>query len=342
MHLLRASKKNQSYPEAVGIPLLLSDPCCMLIPFDRVDDFSSLEARLQSIDQSVATISERLSSIAQTPTLVTSSPENYQSDLFSSGKQSQISDAEDKSAEQLETYPPIHRQLDGRGGERYYGSTAAVSLIHASRRILGEMLGNSEAKTNSSVGDLVTRDHSLKTELQNLFDSFPFSESCQEPEFSADGKAVCHPPRSFINSVLDSYLDIIHITGPIFQEDRLRTAIEQHNAGNDVEPIEATKLSFNNIIILTLGLKLRQCRSSEPDSHGMDDDLLLSFLKNSRRAFGYLQLFLEPRLGNVQALISLVSLAAFLSSVIDYVSCDSLTSDFIGYGSSRILGESCL
>ena len=289
----------------------------MLIPFHRVDDFSSLEARLESIDQSVATISERLSSTAQTPAFVASSPETYHSDLFWSEKQSQVSDAEDKSAQRLHTYPPIHRKVDDRGGERYYGSTAAVSLIESSRRILGEILANSEAKTTSSVGDLVTRDHSLKTELQNLFDAFPFPERCQGPDFSADGKAVGHPPRSFINSVIDSYLDTIHITRPVFQEDGLRTAIEQHNAGNDVEPIEATKLSLNNIIILTLGLKLRQCRCTEPDSHGMDDDLLLSFLKNSRRAFGYLQLFLEPRLGNVQALITLVSLATFLSSTID-------------------------
>ena len=314
----------------------------MLIPVHRVDDFSSLEARLESIDQSVATISERLSSTAQTPTLGTSSPETYQSDLFWSEKQSQIADAEDKSAQRLETYPSIHRKVDDRGGERYYGSTAAASLIESSRRILGEILGNSEAKANSSVGDLVTRDQLLKSELQNLFDSFPFSERCQEPDFSADGKSVCHPPRSFINSVLDSYLEIIHITTPVFQEDWLRTAIEQHNAGIDVEPVEATKLSFNNIIILTLGLKLRQCRCSEPDSHGMDDDLLLSFLKNSRRAFGYLQLFLKPCLGNVQALITLVSLATFLSSTIEYVNCDSRTSDSLGHGSSRVLGESCL
>lgn len=312
------------------------------MPFHRVDDFSSLEARLESIDQSVATITERLSSTAQTPILVTSSPETYQSDLFWSEKQLQSSDPEDKSAQRLETYSPIHRKVGNRGGERYYGSTAGVSLIQSSQRILGEILANSEAKTNSSVGDLVTRDHLLKSELQNLFDSFPFSESCQEPDFSADGKAVCHPPRSFINSLLDSYLEIIHITRPVFQEDCLRTAIEQHNAGNDVEPIEATKLSINNIIILTLGLKLRHCRCSEPDSHGMDDDLLLSFLKNSRRAFGYLQFFLEPRLGNVQALITLVSLATFLSSTAKYVNCSSLTADSLGYGSSRVLGESCL
>ena len=314
----------------------------MLIPFHRVDDFSSLEVRLESIDQSVATISQRLSSATQTPTLVTSSPEAYQSDLFCSEKQSQTSDAENKSSQRQETYRPIHRKFDDRGGERYYGSTAAVSLIESSRRILGEILGNSEAKNNSSVCDLVTRDHLLKTELQNLFDSFPFLESFQEPDFSADGKAVSYPPQAFINSVLDTYLDTIHITSPVFQEVCLRSAIEQHNAGNDVEPIEATKLCFNNIIILTLGLKLRQRRCSEPDSHGMDDDLLLSFLKNSRRAFGYLSLFLEPRLRNVQALVTLVSLATFLSSIVQYVNRDSRSYHSIGHGSSRVLGESGL
>ena len=314
----------------------------MLTRFHRVDDFSGLEARLESIDQSVATISRRLSSASQTPTLVVGSPETFQNDLFCSEKQSQTSDTEKRSSQRQDTYRPMHRKLDDWGGERYYGSTAALSLIESSRRILGEILGDSEVKINSPVCDLVTRDHLLRTELQNLFDSFPFLESCREPDFSVDGKAVSHPPRSFINSVLDTYLDTIHVTRPVFNEVCLRSAIEQHNAGNDVEPVEATKLCFNNIIILTLGLKLGQRRCSEPDSHGMDDDILLSFLKNSRRAFGYLSLFLEPRLRNVQALATLVSLATLLSSIIQHVNRDSPNNHYIGHGSSRVLGESCL
>lgn len=281
------------------------------MPFHRVDDFASLEARLESIDQSVANISQRLSSAAQSPTQVTGSLETCQSDLFYSAKQSETSDAEIQGLQRQELYRPIHRKFDDHRGERYYGPTAATSLIESSRRILGEILGSSETISNSLVCDLVTKDHLLKTELENLLDSFPLSESCRDPDFCADGKAVSHPPRSFINSVLDTYLDTIHVARPVFQEACLRSAIGQHNAGKDVEPVEATKLCFINIIILTLGLKLRQRRCSEPDSHDMDDDLLSSFLKNSRRAFGYLRLFLEPHLENVQALVTLVSLVSF-------------------------------
>ncbi len=226
-----------------------------------------------------------------------------------SERQTQAADANSKTSQQRDAYRPVLKKFDDRGGERYYGSTAAVSLVESSRRVLGEILGDSETKSDSSVCELVARDPTLKNELQSLSDNFPVLESCREPEFRSDGKAVSHPPRSFINSILDTYLETIHVTRPIFQESSLRTSIDQHNAGNDVEPIEATKLCFNNIIILTLGLKLRQRRCTEPDSHGMDDDLLLSFLKNSGRAFGYLSLFLEPRLRNVQALATLAMVA---------------------------------
>ena len=202
----------------------------------------------------------------------------------------------------------VHQKYDDRGGERYYGCTAALSLLESSRGVLGELVENNEIRGKSPLASLVAKDASFKSELRSHYESFPFLDSCREPDFSADGKSVASPPRSFLDSVIDCFLNEINSTRPIFQESRLKEAIDQHYTSDASEAIEARSLCFSNIILLTLGLKSRSVRRHCSDRREMDDDLLLSFLKNSRRAFGQLDNYIEPRLINVQALATLVSL----------------------------------
>ena len=274
-----------------------------------MDDFSSLETRLESIDQSVAAISRRFSDHGST-NFAHSSSDPCCSNLFG-GHLLDRSDTGEGFLQQHNTYRPLHRRLDSCGGERYYGSTAALSLLESSRRVLGEILDSPQtAKSSTSLTSLLARDRGFKADLQNLFDSYPLLHCFPEQDFNIDGKPVSSPPRTYINSVIDAFWDTVHVARPVFTDDSLKFEIEQHNAGKENEPIESTRLCFNNIIVLGLGLKLRHQRYSEPNSHGMDDDLLSSFLRNSSRAFGHLKNFLEPCLRNVQALVTLVSLAA--------------------------------
>ena len=278
------------------------------------------------------------------PPLTRNSSDPCETDPF--GKLFYQSDANEECIRQNETYRPLHRKLDSCGGERYYGSTSALSLLESSRRVLGEVLDscpNDSSKT--SLSDLLVRDHGLRADLQTLLESYPLLNCFQEQDFQVDGKPVSSPPRSYTNSVIDAYWDTVHVAKPVFTDQGLRSDIEQHNAGKDSEPVEATRLCFNNIIILALGLKLRHQRCTEPNSHGMDDDLLLSFLKNSSRAFGHLKNFLEPCLRNVQALTTLVSLAVFTSpQFLLLLSTDGCSRDGLstGHGCARVLGNPCL
>ena len=222
-------------------------------------------------------------------------------------QESEISDQDTTTSQQGEVSPGIHQRLNDCGGEQYYGSTSSLSLIVSSRRGLGKLLGANQAKGNGPVTALATKVTSLRTELQSLYDSFPFVNSCREPDFSSDGKAVSSPPRSFIPTVIDCFLSNINTTRPIFQESRLRSAIEHNDSGQVSESTEGRHLCFSNIILLTLGLKSRLARRNNSNSNGMDDDILMSFWRNSRRAFSHLNTYLEPRLVNVQALATLVS-----------------------------------
>ena len=146
-------------------------------------------------------------------------------------------------------------------------------------------------------------DISLGTELRDLHDSFPFIDDCPDPDSSSDGKEVSGPPRSLMHTVIDSFMSNIDIARPVFQDSRLKSAIEKHDSGQVDESPTARNLCFSNIILLTLGLKSRLARRDHSNGNGMDDDLL----KNSRRASSHSDTYLEPRLINVQALATLIS-----------------------------------
>ena len=228
-------------------------------------------------------------------------------DLFYRRQESESSEQDDTTSQQAETLRGIHHGFHNHKSEQYYGCTSALCLIQSSRRGLEKILGISQVKGDRPVTALVARDISWRTELQNLYDSFPFVDGFTEPDFSSDGKAVPGPPRSFIHTVIDSFLSNINTARPVFQESRLKLAIEHNDSGQVDASLNARNLCFSNIILLTLGLKSRLARRDHSNGNGMDDDLLMSFWKNSRRAFSHLDTYLEPRLINVQALATLVS-----------------------------------
>ena len=271
----------------------------------RLDDFSGLGARLASIDQSIATISRRISSADHTPSSASRASEVDDLDLFYTRQGSENSEQDIRPSQLGEVFHIISRRFDD--SECEHGSTVALSLIESCRRDLGEILGTCQGKGNGQMTAFTAKDASLKTELQILYDSFPFLNSCRDPDFSSDGKAISSPPRSFIHTVIDCFLSHINTATPIFDESRLRVAIEHNDSGLVSEFMEAKSLCYSNIILLTLGLKSRLARRNCSNGNGMDDDLLMSFWKNSRRAFGHLDNYLEPRLINVQALATLVS-----------------------------------
>ena len=311
MRLFEPWKKGQSYTATVRAFLVGSvataDP---YLP--RLDDFSGLGERLASIDQSIATISRRISSADHTPSSASRASEVDDLDLFYTRQELENSEHDTTNSQPAEAFRIIHRRFDD--SECEYGSTIALSLIESCRRGLGEILGTCQVLGNGPVTTFTAKDASLKTELQMLYDSFPFLNSCRDPDFSSDGKAISSPPRSFIHTVIDCFLSHINTATPIFDESRLRVAIEHNDSGLVSEFMEAKSLCYSNIILLTLGLKSRLARRNCSNGNGMDDDLLMSFWKNSRRAFGHLDNYLGPRLINVQALATLVSWQHTISS----------------------------
>ena len=263
---------------------------------------------MDSIDRSLAEISRKVCVAEHTsPSSVSRASEDDDLDPFYRKQESEGSEQDATTSQHAEMFRGIHQGFHNRESEQYYGSTSALCLVQSSRRGLEKILGMDQVKENGPVNALVASDVSLRTELRNLYDSVPFVDGGLEPDFSSDGKAVSGPPRSFIHTVIDNFLSNINAARPVFQESRLKSAIEHNDSGQLDESPNARNLCFSNIILLTLGLKSRLARRDHSNDNGMDDDLLMSFWRNSRRAFGHLDTYLEPRLINVQALATLVS-----------------------------------
>ena len=151
-----------------------------------------------------------------------------------------------------------------------------------------------------------TPDSPVRNTLQKAYDDFPFLETAPMLDIETDGKPVSCPPRSYLQDSLGLYLQEINTSLPIFQENRLRAAVDRQYSENPSSISEAQNLCFNNIVILAQGIKRRATflRSSYSN---FDDDLFDIFLNNSRRALGSLHTFTKPSFVNIQALASLVS-----------------------------------
>lgn len=278
-----------------------------------------MAGRLDSIDESIAKILQQSTSHAPTPPSTTGGIDSFADpediDLVYNHAGGGGSDREDGNLSR-ELFVGVHHVVDDYGGERFYGFTAALSLFEASKQALGGLLDDDHCLTSktattessSSVLSVLSANNpSIRSELQAKYDSFPFEGRCRGPEFSGDGSPIASPPRPLLEASIDCFLNEINWDIPIFHEARLRQAIQDHYSKDISETDEALSLCFNNIILLTLGLKSRLSRLNCLNVHGMDDELLLSFLKNAHRAFQKFDRYFKPRLVNAQALVTLVS-----------------------------------
>ncbi|KAF5015176.1 hypothetical protein F66182_13586, partial [Fusarium sp. NRRL 66182] len=169
---------------------------------------------------------------------------------------------------------------------------------------------------------------SALSELKTIYDTFPTFDDASTVSLLPGGQFVSLPPQSILDTSLQLFLDKFNAVTPIFNESRLRQAIkEQYSSGPDSKTDEAYNLCFNNIIVLSSGLRARLARLDKSYSKGMNEELLPAFLANSFRALQHLKFFLQPRHVNLQALATLALVAreyheSCVFDMICHMACD--------------------
>lgn len=197
---------------------------------------------MDSIDRSLAEISRKVS-VAEhnTPSAASGEFEDDDLDLCHRRLQSESSEQDATTSGQAEGFSGIHHDFPNRDSNRHHTPTSALCLIQSSRRSLKKILGTSPFKGNGQVTALLASNDPLGTALRDLCDSFAFAERGPEPDFSCDNKPVSGPPPSFIRIVIASFLSNVNIARPVFQESRLRLAIERHISAQVDEVTERVK-----------------------------------------------------------------------------------------------------
>jgi hypothetical protein len=164
-------------------------------------------------------------------------------------------------------------------------------------------------------------DSAIQSELRHKYDTFPDFNEEETVTFPPSGQSVALPPQSILEASLQLFLDEFNAVTPIFNESRLREAIQANYGSGASKTDEAYNLCFNNIVVLASGLRARLARLDKSYPKGMNEELLPAFLNNSFRAFHHLKFFLPTRHVNLQALATLVgSLTSFIDMELIFAS----------------------
>jgi len=131
---------------------------------------------------------------------------------------------------------------------------------------------------------------------------------------SHDGRPLALPLRPILEAMIEPFFGYVHPILPIFCKKTLIESIETIYGGLSTGSDHAWKICLNNLILLTLIPQTHQRHlyntgrsSNKSDVMHSEASMIIPFIENSRRAFQNLELLLQPRLVNVQALATLVS-----------------------------------
>jgi hypothetical protein len=125
----------------------------------------------------------------------------------------------------------------------------------------------------------------------------------------SDGLLPSLPPRALLEDRLESYFTGVSPFLPVYDQQRVVSAIEEQYGPSINSPDPAWVISFSNILLQTLDAQYSAATSAGLISHNiMEEELIKSLLLNCRRGYNNFERLLRPQLANVQALLSMVSL----------------------------------
>ncbi len=210
-----------------------------------------------------------------------------------------------------------------RGGyERFFGSGSMYSiwaeiistteeLLNPSQSSAGSRASpearNSHSPQISSNGTIIAAlDPGLRSALHTTAENLQKNAAEPALEDCSDNTPLSLPPRFLLETILDTFLKELNPILPMFARSSLLEAIKlQYDPQQDhFDPAWAT--CFNNIVLHILTTKAGAGADS-PSRSAMDDSLKTTFLVNAQRCYRNMEKLLQPRVVNVQALLSMVN-----------------------------------
>ncbi|KAK5632778.1 hypothetical protein RRF57_008492 [Xylaria bambusicola] len=185
--------------------------------------------------------------------------------------------------------------------ERSMDSPASMPLIQGVAGQITGMITQLDGKDN--VHGL--QKAGLRSSLEHLRNSFPLEIPCPDLGIMNDNRPVSTPPRLMVDFFIESFLCSFNASFPIFDESKLRHAVDTHYTAEQAVDNSPWALVFTNIVLLGLGLEAQITSVSKSHPKSMHHELMSSFLRNCDRAIANLDSFTRPSVVNIQALLTL-------------------------------------
>lgn len=267
-----------------------------------IDNLEGVKSRLDSIDETISDfksiiegITTKLSPLNPSVSSVSIVEQNEAGDL------GRVESLSDQSA--LTTI----RHLVN---EQYYGSSSLVSLLSEIQSLLEDRVREDE---DCSMGDGVVGSDESLGECLAVMGDIAKSLIVDDPlDLSNDGLPLALPPKGLLDAFIEPYFNQVNWMLPVFRKDAFCENVRKNYEAGSGKANSAWILCFNNVILQTMNVRALGFSSKpedmESNMHGdaMEAELLRPFLINSRRGLNKLERFVEPKLINVQELISMV------------------------------------
>lgn len=189
------------------------------------------------------------------------------------------------------------RVVETDPGHRFYGASASVSLFRGVQARLEQWL------EGASKDQRLTDNAHTQLLFANQICLSVFDNTNSDLDMSHDGTPFRRPPKSLIDSAVETFFQTHNAVYPILSHSRFTKDLEAAYSTSGL-CYEARLLSFNSIIILNLS---RTTGTLDGQSQlAMETELLKPFLENSRRGFRRIKTLLTPTINRVQVLALLV------------------------------------
>jgi hypothetical protein len=222
------------------------------------------------------------------------------------------------SSGEEESLPDLpYFSINQNGHDIYHGPSSLLSLLTTATNSWLDHLKEGRSHGMQTGGSLKRNlDSTLNEDFsdfvrQKFQDAFQKATANDMLDLSNDGQTMVLPPRNLLDALAGPFFEHINHILPVLTKDSFTEAVNRIYGSQPAKIDVPWGLIFNNIILSTLPIHSGLSSGHGGDSGGrmkMVADLTRPFILNARRALARFDLLLSPRLENVQALISFVSL----------------------------------
>lgn len=190
--------------------------------------------------------------------------------------------------------------------DQHYGTSSLASLFNEIENMLETRVGDGRKDTANSNETL----RECQSALHKMARTMMYHDSLDLP---SEDLPPTLPPKDVLDAVVDTYFGQVNSMLPVFKKDSFCENINRIYDGGLDKADSAWILCFNNIILQTLStdsvdfLSPVDDRGARTQSESAEAELLRPLVVNYRRGLKKLDCLLEPKLINIQALLSMVS-----------------------------------